>query len=225
MRKLTIGLLLLALSGCTGAGGGTAAPDLDDDAQRASYAQGLQFGQQGQGLPVEVDAFLAGVRDGLEGTGKLQGDDLQAALADFNKILADSHAAKAEANATAGTAFLAENAERPGVVVTDSGLQYQVLEEGDGPKPSAEDTVTVHYKGTLIDGTQFDSSYDRGQPATFPLNRVISGWTEGLQLMSVGSKYRFWIPAELGYGENASPQIGPNQTLIFEVELLDIVDS
>lgn len=224
MRKLAITLLfLVAAAGCNGAADeGAAGVDLEDEAQRASYAQGYQIGEQGQGLPVEVDAFLEGVRDGLENTGKLEGEELQAALQGFQRRLSEAHAAEAEANSSAGEEFLAENAERPEVLVTESGLQYEVLEEGDGPTPTAEDTVTVHYRGTLIDGTEFDSSYERGEPATFPLGRMIPGWIEGLQLMPVGSKYKFWVPAELGYGEGAPPEIGPNQMLIFEVELLDI---
>jgi FKBP-type peptidyl-prolyl cis-trans isomerase len=128
-----------------------------------------------------------------------------------------------EKNLAEGEAFQTENKAQEGVEVTDSGLQYQVIEQGDGPKPKATDKVTVHYRGTLVDGTEFDSSYQRGQPASFPLNGVIPGWTEGLQLMPVGSKYRFVVPPTLGYGEQgAGSSIGPNATLIFEVELLEI---
>ena len=130
---------------------------------------------------------------------------------------------QAEANLKAGQKFLEENGKKPGVVVLASGLQYEVITEGTGPKPSAKDKVTCHYHGTLIDGTVFDSSVQRGQPATFPLNMVIKGWTEGLQLMTQGSKWRFFIPPNLGYGDRqVSAQIGPNSTLIFEVELLGI---
>jgi FKBP-type peptidyl-prolyl cis-trans isomerase FklB len=130
---------------------------------------------------------------------------------------------KAEANLKAGQDFLAANKSKEGVVALPSGLQYQVLTEGTGAKPGARDKVTCHYHGTLIDGTVFDSSVQRGQPATFPLDRVISGWTEGLQLMPTGSKWRFFIPPNLGYGDRqVSAQIGPNSTLIFDVELLSI---
>ena len=130
---------------------------------------------------------------------------------------------KATANLKAGQDFLAANKEKPGVTELPSGLQYEVITEGTGEKPLASNKVTCHYHGTLIDGTVFDSSVKRGQPASFPLNMVIKGWTEGLQLMSVGSKWRFFIPANLGYGDRqVSAQIGPNSTLIFEVELLDI---
>jgi FKBP-type peptidyl-prolyl cis-trans isomerase FkpA len=123
----------------------------------------------------------------------------------------------------AGRAFLAENAKKQGVIVTRSGLQYQIIRPGKGPKPKATDQVTVHYRGTLIDGKEFDSSYKRGEPATFALNRVISGWTEGVQLMGVGAKFRFFIPPELGYGQRgAPPDIQPNAVLIFEVELLKV---
>jgi FKBP-type peptidyl-prolyl cis-trans isomerase len=133
--------------------------------------------------------------------------------------------AAAEKNKTEGTAFLAKNKAKSGVKTTASGLQYEVEKEGTGPKPKATDTVKVNYLGTKIDGTKFDSSYDRGQPATFPLNGVIKGWSEGLQLMPVGSKYKFYVPADLAYGENAPGPIGPNATLIFEVELLGIEDA
>jgi len=126
-------------------------------------------------------------------------------------------------NKAAGEKFLAENAKKPGVIVTASGLQYKILKTGKGPKPTATDTVTVNYRGTLLNGTEFDSSYKRGKPVSFPLNGVIKGWTEGLQLMNVGSKYKFFIPADLAYGAHgAGPTIAPNSTLIFEVELLGI---
>jgi len=132
-----------------------------------------------------------------------------------------ANATSPEENKAAGEAFLAENAKKPNIVTTASGLQYEILTEGEGPSPSATTSVTVHYKGTTLDGKEFDSSYSRNEPATFPLNRVIAGWTEGLQLMNVGAKYRFFIPSELAYGQRgAGADIGPNETLIFEVELL-----
>jgi FKBP-type peptidyl-prolyl cis-trans isomerase FklB len=130
---------------------------------------------------------------------------------------------KATANLQAGQAFLEANSQKPGIITLPSGLQYEVIAEGSGMKPLASNKVTCHYHGTLIDGTVFDSSVKRGQPATFPLNMVIKGWTEGLQLMSVGSKWRFFIPPQLAYGERQTgAQIGPNSTLVFEVELLDV---
>lgn len=126
-------------------------------------------------------------------------------------------------NKAAGEKFLAENAKNPGIVTTTSGLQYQVISEGTGVSPRSTDNVTVHYKGNTLDGNEFDSSYNRGAPATFPLNRVIAGWTEGLQLMKEGAKYRFFIPSQLGYGERgAGRDIGPNSALIFEVELIKV---
>lgn len=135
-----------------------------------------------------------------------------------------ANATTPEENKAAGVAFLAENAKKPNVVTTASGLQYEVLTPGTGTvSPSATDSVTVHYKGTTIDGEEFDSSYSRGEPATFPLNRVISGWTEGVQLMKEGAKYRFFIPSQLAYGEQgAGRAIGPNAALIFDVELIKI---
>ncbi len=138
-------------------------------------------------------------------------------------ILASKNKEKAEANLNAGIAFLEENKTKEGVVALPSGLQYLVLKEGEGAKPTASNRVTCHYHGTLIDGSIFDSSVQRGQPATFPLNQVIAGWTEGVQLMSLGSKYRFFIPSELGYGNRqVGSDIGPNSVLIFDVELLGI---
>lgn len=132
-----------------------------------------------------------------------------------------ANATSPEENKVAGEAFLAENTKKENIVTTASGLQYEILAEGEGPSPSATTSVTVHYKGTTLDGKEFDSSYSRNEPATFPLNRVIAGWTEGLQLMNAGAKYRFFIPSELAYGQRgAGADIGPNAALIFEVELL-----
>jgi len=138
------------------------------------------------------------------------------------KMVAEMQALAAK-NKAAGEAFLAENAKKEGVVVTDSGLQYKIIEEGEGPSPGPSDMATVNYRGTLIDGTQFDSSYDRGQPATFPVGGVIAGWTEALQLMKPGAKWQLFIPADLAYGERgAGKDIGPNSTLVFDVELLSV---
>lgn len=134
-----------------------------------------------------------------------------------------ANATTPEENKAAGEAFLAENAKKPNIITTGSGLQYEILKKGEGATPSATDNVTVHYKGTTIDGEEFDSSYSRGEPATFPLNRVIAGWTEGVQLMQEGAKYRFYIPSDLAYGEHgAGRAIGPNAALIFDVELIKI---
>jgi FKBP-type peptidyl-prolyl cis-trans isomerase FkpA len=134
-----------------------------------------------------------------------------------------ANATTPEENKAAGMAFLAENAKKPNIVTTASGLQYEVLTEGTGASPSASDSVTVHYRGTTIEGTEFDSSYSRGAPSTFPLNRVIAGWTEGVQLMKEGAKYRFYIPSDLAYGSRGAGQaIGPNSTLIFDIELIKV---
>ncbi|MBV59870.1 FKBP-type peptidyl-prolyl cis-trans isomerase [Abyssibacter profundi] len=200
------------------------------EAAQFSYAVGVDVARSLEQVADKVDpeAFSAGFA-AAHGGGELamSDEEMTAVKTSVSQSLqqaqqAETEAAAAEATAK-GEAYRSENAEKDGVNVTDSGLQYEVLEEGDGPKPSAEDKVTVHYKGTLIDGTVFDSSYDRGNPATFPLNGVIPGWTEGVQLMAVGSKYRFVIPPELAYGQRgAGSRIGPNETLVFEVELLEI---
>ncbi|PPC91594.1 MAG: peptidylprolyl isomerase [Methylobacter sp.] len=137
-------------------------------------------------------------------------------------MLSIANATSPEENKQAGMAFLADNAKKPNIVTTATGLQYEVLTPGEGKSPSATDNVTVHYQGTTIDGKEFDSSYSRNQPATFPLNRVIPGWTEGLQLMKEGAKYRFFIPSELAYGAHGAGPIAPNATLIFDVELIKV---
>ncbi|HEV8582480.1 MAG TPA: FKBP-type peptidyl-prolyl cis-trans isomerase [Thermoanaerobaculia bacterium] len=197
---------------------------------RASYAIGLNLGRslKSNEIQANTDLILKGIRDGLAGGQPLLTDqEMQAAMQSLQQTVMQAQEAKMKAqgekNKSEGEAFLAKNKERKEIKTTASGLQYEVLKEGTGPTPKATDTVTVHYTGTLTDGTKFDSSVDRGQPATFVLNQVIPGWTEGVQLMKVGSKYKFYIPANLGYGERgAGGVIGPNATLIFDVELLSI---
>ncbi len=200
----------------------------ETDEQKVSYGIGRQMGmqlaqQQFEGLDAEVVAQA--VIDSLLGNeSPLAEKDIEAAY--------QAHEAKAKAKmaeagkilSAEGDTFLKENAERDGIVTLESGLQYEVMQSGDGEKPTASSTVKTHYHGTLISGDVFDSSVDRGQPAEFPVNGVIAGWTEALQLMTVGTKWRLFVPPNLAYGERgAGGQIGPNTTLIFEVELLDIV--
>jgi FKBP-type peptidyl-prolyl cis-trans isomerase FkpA/FKBP-type peptidyl-prolyl cis-trans isomerase FklB len=207
----------------------TAAAELETEAQKLGYVFGMEIGGQLRqgGAEVDVDTLVEALRAAYTGQ-ELALTPEQAATIRNEYIAARRAEAEeaqknlAAANAAAGDKFLLENAQRDGVQVTESGLQYEVLEMGDGAKPSASDTVTVHYRGTLLDGTEFDSSYSRNQEATFGLGQVIPGWTEGLQLMPVGSKYKFYIPSSLAYGANGPPSIGPNATLIFEVELLGI---
>jgi FKBP-type peptidyl-prolyl cis-trans isomerase FklB len=197
---------------------------------KASYVIGLNLGKslKTNDIQANTDLILKGLRDGLSGgQALLTEEEMQATMQSFQQqVMAQQEAKKkvqGDKNKTEGEAFLAKNKARPGVKTTASGLQYEVLTEGTGPTPKATDTVTVNYKGTLMDGTTFDSSYDRHEPATFVLNQVIPGWTEGVQLMKVGSKYKFYIPAALGYAERgAGNVIGPNAPLVFEVELVSI---
>jgi FKBP-type peptidyl-prolyl cis-trans isomerase len=197
---------------------------------RASYVIGYNLGRtlKQNDVKANTDLIIKGLNAGLTGApGLLTDAEKQSTIQAFQQQVVTAQQAKAkvlgEKNKPEGEAFLAKNKARPGVKTTASGLQYEVLKEGTGANPKPTDTVTVNYKGTLIDGTTFDSSYDRGQPATFVLNQVIPGWTEGVQLMKPGAKYRFYIPASLGYGEQgAGGVIGPNAPLIFEVELLSI---
>jgi len=204
---------------------------LDTEKARFSYIMGQDVGTslRQMGDDIDADAFTEAFRATLKGdAARISAEEAgKIKQAFFQKKQQEEQAkmaASGEANKASGTAFLEANKQKDGMSTTSSGLQYEVLTPADGAKPVATDTVKVHYKGTLIDGTEFDSSYARGEPATFPLNRVIPGWTEGVQLMSVGSKYRLFVPSELGYGERgAGPKIGPNSALIFEVELLEIV--
>lgn len=193
---------------------------------------GTQIGKdfQRNGIELNLEVFVQAIKDSLEKKQPKYADaELEAAMQQFQTQMVARQRADADAaagnNATEGDKFLAENGKREGVKTTASGLQYEVLKKSDGPKPTAADTVTVHYKGTLLSGKEFDSSYSRNEPTSFPLSGVIPGWTEGLQLMNVGSKFKFFIPSKLAYADRgAGNDIGPNATLIFEVELLSIGD-
>ncbi len=183
-----------------------------------------QLMHQGLFAGFNKDALIAGLLDVLDGNKiQLEEKELVEAFNEINEKLKAEQEALAKESAEKGKQFLEANKAKEGVVVTPSGLQYEVLTMGEGNKPSKESVVKVHYHGTLIDGTVFDSSVQRGEPAVFPLNQVIAGWTEGVQLMPVGSKFRFTIPSELAYGQSGAGSIPPAATLVFEVELLDIV--
>ena len=198
---------------------------------KLSYALGIGIGSQLAGMgakELNIDDFAQAIKDVISGSElKVDNAEAQTLVQNFfQEQEAKQQAAAAEAGKVAkaaGEAFLAENGKKDGVVTLPSGLQYQVLKEGNGKKPSATDQVVCHYEGTLIDGTVFDSSYQRNQPATFGLNQVIAGWTEGVQLMQEGAKYRFFIPYNLAYGERgAGAQIPPFATLVFDVELIEV---
>jgi FKBP-type peptidyl-prolyl cis-trans isomerase FklB len=200
-------------------------PQLKDQKDKVSYSIGMQIGfnLSRQNVQVNADVLSAGIKDAIAGKPQLTPDQVKEIMAAFEKDMEQKQKAAGEKNAAEGTKFLEENKKKEGVKATASGLQYKAIKEGAGAQPKATDTVTVNYRGTTISGTEFDSSYKRGQPATFPLNGVIKGWTEALQLMKVGSKYQLFIPPTLAYGERAvGPEIPPNSTLIFEVELLDV---
>lgn len=193
--------------------------------ERLSYTIGVSIAERvQQNMDLDVDALTQAIRDVLTGNElKLTPEQMQAAMDEERKKLEEIQQALATKNKEAGDQFLSVNAQKQGVTQTDSGLQYEIIEEGTGDKPALTDTVVVHYRGTLIDGTEFDSSYRRNTPATFQVNGVIKGWQEGLQLMPAGSKWKLYIPSHLAYGEQgAGGTIGPNETLIFEVELQEI---
>lgn len=199
---------------------------LENSKDRISYIIGRDMAAnlQKQGIEIEADPFMQGVKEVLAGTpSSLSQDDVQQAMTALQQQMGQKQNAQGSENKKAGEEFLAENKNKEGVHTLPSGLQYEVLQEGKGKSPSKTDTVTTHYHGTLIDGTVFDSSYERGQPATFPVNGVIAGWTEALQLMKEGAKWRLFIPSELAYGsQGAGDAIGPNAALIFDVELLSV---
>jgi len=224
--RILIGLLSIVLSAQVFAQGNS---NLESDDDKIAYSIGVNIGQnlQAQGIldGIEVDTFVAGMLDAVAGNVQMSDEDMFAAIQLFQQQMAEQQQAALAASTAASVDFLSANSAKEGVVTLESGLQYMVLESGpDGSaSPTVSDSVLAHYHGTLIDGTVFDSSVDRGEPAQFGLSQVISGWTEGLQLMSVGDKWRLFIPAAMAYGEaSPTPAIPPNSALIFDVELLEI---
>lgn len=234
MKKIGLLLLAVTLTAC-----GQNNVDLDSSSQKASYTLGFKSGEQLHNTAPEIDveAFIAGLREGTTGDNRLSDEEMTAALDDFRQEMmkkAKKKMAKAEAdrkeeapkNLAAAADFLEKNAKKDNVVVLDNGIQYIVEKSGDanGPSPTVDDTVVADYVGTLLDGTEFDSSIKRGKPSTFPLSNVIEGWQKALPLMHVGDKWKLFIPPALAYGESgAGDKIGPNELLIFEVELKDVV--
>lgn len=230
-RLFAVMFMLMLVVGCA-AEEAKVVPEqkLDTPKSRISYTIGVNIGKdfQSQKMDVDADILLMGLKDAMTDQKlRLTDEEMTSEIQAFQKEMQAKMAAEMEAlvakNKAEGEAFLAENAKKEGVVVTESGLQYKVLEPGEGDSPETADIVTVNYRGTLIDGTQFDSSFDRGQPATFPVGGVIAGWTEALQLMKPGAKFQLVIPAALAYGERGAGQdIGPNATLLFDVDLISV---
>ncbi len=206
---------------------------LKDNKDKVSYAIGLDVGNamKRQSIDINTDIFMRGLKDALSDGKKLMTDDeVRETMTAFSHEMAEKQKEKTkllgEKNLKEGEAFLAENKKKEGVKTLPSGLQYKVITEGSGKTPKASDTVTVNYRGTLIDGTEFDSSYKRGQPATFPVSGVIKGWTEALQLMKEGAKWQIFIPSDLAYGDKGAGNIiGPNAVLIFDVELISVKEA
>lgn len=212
--------------------------DLKSELQKHSYTLGASMGQIVEGkitnhkaIGIECDKsmILKGFVAALQNQSQLNNEEILSITQQAETLVREKQielkTKMGNENRIKGLAFLTENAKRENVVALDSGLQYEVLKSATGRKPAASDTVTVHYFGTLLDGTEFDSSYARNKPATFPLNRVIKGWTQGLQLMSVGARYKFYVPSDLAYGARSTGEISSHSTLIFEVELLDVIKS
>jgi FKBP-type peptidyl-prolyl cis-trans isomerase FklB len=199
---------------------------IETSEQKFSYSMGVFFGQTvtRQNIELDTPAFLQAVEDVMKDTDlKMDQEEMQQILADYQQKEQQERIAKADSNIQQGKKYLQDNKTKDGVTELESGLQYKVLKEGKGKKPAATDTVVVHYRGTFIDGTEFDSSYARGEPAALGVNQVIKGWQEALQLMPVGAKWQIVVPSSLAYGERgAGNQIGPNSTLLFDVELLEI---
>jgi len=210
----------------------------DTEQQKQSYAMGASVGQiiEGKianqkevGIEYDQNLLVKGFIAALQGQSQLDKKEIQSITRAVEILVREKQielkVQMGDENKAKGLAFLTNNAKRAGIIVTDSGLQYEVLKNGEGSKPKATDTVKVNYLGTLLDGTEFDSSYARNKPASFPLNRVIKGWTEGVQLMNVGAKYKFYVPSGLAYGARSTGKITSHSTLIFEVELLEIIET
>lgn len=222
-------IVVFGISACNGGSIGSKSVKVENQTDSVAYALGHSIGSnlKNQFADVNPEIIAQAMLEAFQGKENIMFSNPQDAntyITSYMQAAAEKkNVAAAIVNKQKGEAFLAENAKKPGIKVTPSGLQYEIMKDAQGEKPTAESTVTVHYHGTTIDGEVFDSSVDRGEKATFPLAGVIKGWTEGLQLMSVGSKYKFYIPADLAYGDRpAGPKIGPNSTLIFEVELFEI---
>jgi FKBP-type peptidyl-prolyl cis-trans isomerase FklB len=230
MRLFFVLVLLVSILSCQKSNLADEKIELKEKGDKISYGLGMQIGKMYQNLNIKIDPslFARGFKDGISGAAPLLSEEeLEKLMMEMHQQMSTEQEAEmsvaGEENKKKGEAFLATNKQKAGVTTTASGLQYSVIKPGKGKKPALTDTVTVHYKGTLVDGTEFDSSYGRGEPATFPLNRVIQGWQEGLQLMQEGAKFQFYIPSELAYGNrSAGNVIGPNSVLVFEVELISV---
>ncbi|WP_159821745.1 FKBP-type peptidyl-prolyl cis-trans isomerase [Colwellia sp. 20A7] len=239
-KPTLVAVALLAVAGCQeGAKEEAKAPVLEAEVQKQAYGLGASIGMYMQrnleeherlGLALEKELIVRGFVDSINDKSVMEQEEITALLTKLDETMKAKQqeiaVQESESSLATGQKFLEDNAKKEGVMVTESGIQYVVLTEGEGDKPAATDTVKVHYKGTFLNGETFDSSYDRGEPAVFPLNRVIRGWTEGVQLMSVGSKFKFTIPSDLAYGPNGNPpRIPGNSVLEFEIELLEIQKS
>jgi FKBP-type peptidyl-prolyl cis-trans isomerase len=228
---LAVTAMLSLLLGCSADQPASKAPEVKTFEQKIGYVFGREIGQSFRETPakIDLDAFMLGIQDGLnQRPSLLSTEEEEKTKEEFSAKMQEEQskrfAAQAEKNQTDEDDFLAKNKSQPGVVTTASGLQYEVLQEGSGAAIQQTDRVKVHYRGSLLDGTEFDSSYSRNQPAVFDVGGIIPGWTEGLQLMKVGGKYRLWVPSKLAYGaRGAGKVIGPNTLLVFEVEPLEVV--
>jgi FKBP-type peptidyl-prolyl cis-trans isomerase len=226
--RLAVAILIIGLLGCQQNKEKKIA--LETQKQKVSYSIGLDIGKNFKHSEIDLDmeTFTRGIKDAIaDSTPLLTEAQIQETMRQFQQEMMNKQSEKANTmgneNKTAGETFLAENAQKEGVVTLPSGLQYKIIKQGTGPKPKLTDEVTTHYRGTLIDGTEFDSSYKRGEPTSFPVNGVIAGWTEALQLMPLGSKWQLFVPSNLAYGTRGrGGPIGPNATLIFDIELLAI---
>jgi FKBP-type peptidyl-prolyl cis-trans isomerase len=225
IAALAAGLVAVSICAADPAPKGTDKAELASSKQKVSYAIGVNIGKnmKQQNVDLDFDVIAKGMRDGAANASAFNDQEMAEIMANFKKEMETKMAEAGAKSKKVGEDFLAANKSKEGIKTTQSGLQYKVLKEGKGSKPKATDVVKVHYRGTLVDGTEFDSSYKRGEPIEFPLNGVIKGWTEGVQLMTPGSKYQFFIPSELAYGEEGRPPTIPgNSTLIFEVELIEV---